>query len=230
MPRNDTTHEDLTYDVITRMIIEAMASQRNMHFPHVHVEVDDGIVTLSGQVEAVSEKIAAEYAASHVPDVTHVVNHIKVIPPEFQDDDAIALAVKESLDRDVRLDSRYFEVMVTGGVVDIRGEVITDQEKRLALDDIHGTAGVVEVVDHINVLPEQSSSDHILEEEVTATLQRTAEIDGKNIQVHVDNNTVYLSGRIVTQHQKTELERVVAGIPGVDQIADDVIVEHHFGG
>lgn len=229
MPREDITHSEITDDDMTRMVVEAIAWNGETQYPHVRVSADEGIVTLTGEVPYLSQSVAAEKAAKHVPGITQVINSIRVVPHKAVDDLALAGEVIRRLQEDPRLDTKFFEIVVSHGAVDIRGEVVTVIEKAAALDDARATYGVTNVIDHILILPQSTSSDHVLEEVVNNTLAGTDGLEGGFVHAHVSNGIVHLKGTMLSRYQREMVEHVVRGIPGTGEIDNDIIISEAGG-
>ncbi|MGN6230410.1 MAG: BON domain-containing protein [Trinickia sp.] len=111
----------------------------------IHVRVDRGCVTLTGEVDWGAQRHTAELVASRTLGVIGVMNQIAV----KRDADPVLIAeqIAAALERHALNDAKRLQVDVKDGVVTLRGEVGSQEEKRA----IHGVAcasfGVREVVD-----------------------------------------------------------------------------------
>jgi hyperosmotically inducible protein len=74
-----------------------------------------------------------------------------------QTDAGITTAVKNKLVADDLVKARQIDVDTQEKVVTLTGEVRTDAEESRALDIARTTDGVVNVIDQINVVPEQAT-------------------------------------------------------------------------
>jgi len=119
----------------------------------VDVRVSDGIVYLSGTVDAYTGKTYADADAWSVHGVVDVVDHIEVTPPMIRTDAEIANAVRADIDHNIRVDPQKISVAVTGGVVYLSGLVQTLEQKWLAEEVSWWTAGVRDVVSQLQVEP-----------------------------------------------------------------------------
>lgn len=225
MPREDITQHQLSDEEMTHLIAEAIASDARTHYYGIGITVDKGMVTLSGNVERPEEKQAIEEDAARIADVTQVVNNIIIKPVVAPDDSSIARDAMESLLRDGRFDAGYLEVVVNNGYVSLRGEVVTPGQERAAVDTVRLIPGVKGVNDEIIILPQETASDHMLEETVTAALVRAPNIDERQIHAHVADGIAYLSGTADFLYQKQEAERVVEGVPGMRGVENEIAVQ-----
>jgi hyperosmotically inducible periplasmic protein len=65
-------------DVITKVVKAALVEDRQMNLVRVDVDTEDGIVYLSGDVDAFEHKLRAEQLTRNIEGVEDVVNKLKV--------------------------------------------------------------------------------------------------------------------------------------------------------
>ncbi|MGH2459519.1 MAG: BON domain-containing protein [Chloroflexota bacterium] len=117
----------------------------------VAVRVRDGVVYLSGSVEAYSAKSHAEGDAWGVDGVADVVDAIALDHKPTRADAEISREVRADLDRNLRLEPRAVTIDVQGGTVYLRGTVTTIEQKWLADEIAWWAAGVRDVVNELTV-------------------------------------------------------------------------------
>lgn len=117
----------------------------------IEIRVEDGVVTLAGEVPGLSRKRLAGVLAWWVPGSRDVVNGIGVTPPEDDSDDQIAEAVTLVLEKDPLVNASQIRVGVRRSVVTLGGIVATDAERDMAEFDAWYVFGVDKVVDRIEV-------------------------------------------------------------------------------
>lgn len=222
MPREAVTNEELTDEEIARQVTEAIAWDSRVHYPEVRVAVDNGVVYLSGVVESLAEKIAAEEDASRIAGVTEVISNIIARPQRLVSDEEIADNIRRALKRDARIRSDDICVKVENGIATLAGEVVTPMEKWAALDTAKYTYGVVGIVDKIAVLPSETVSDHLLEELIKAELARVPRLDPRKINVTVEDGIATLSGEVDFLYQKKEAEQAAAETPGIRGVRGNI--------
>lgn len=224
MTREAVTNERVTDEEIARQITESIAWDTRIHYPHIRVTVDGGMVFLGGVVERLVEKNAAEEDAARLAGVTQVISNIVVQPNRPVTDGEVAEYIRRALKRDVRVRENDFEVSAQSGIVTLRGEVVTIMEKWAALDIAGLTYGVAGVIDQVKVLPADAASGHALEELVGAALARVAALDERRVHAHVEDSTVTLTGEVDFLYQKQQLERAVSDVPGVGELRSEIRV------
>jgi hyperosmotically inducible protein len=123
-------------------------------FDDLTYSVDNGVVTLSGQVTRPIEKYNAEQAVKNVDGVTRVANQIEVLPlSPF--DDRIRAATLRALVRSASL-YRYFlgvnpsiRILVKNGNVTLDGVVLDPADRQLAYMAANGVSGVFSVTNNL---------------------------------------------------------------------------------
>ena len=116
----------------------------------VEVRVDDGWVTLRGEVGWAFQRANAEQAVRHLAGVKGVVNDITV-KNEHQAQD-IGLRIQSAFGRNADLDAAHVKVAVNGHAVTLTGQVQTFRERQVAERAAWGAPGVDKVVDQIVVV------------------------------------------------------------------------------
>ncbi|MBD3167936.1 MAG: BON domain-containing protein [candidate division Zixibacteria bacterium] len=183
----------------------------------IDVGVVDGIVTLAGTVDNLLAKDRATKLARTVIGVRSVVNNIDVKPVKRSDSD-LHSDVKSALLYDPAADEYEIEIGVSDRVVTLTGNVRSWQEYKLAEQVAKGVVGVKKVNNDLNVIYTKDRSDYEIEQEVRAKLENDVWIDGKDIDVMVDNGEVTLNGTVGNPYEKhrAKLAAWVAGTDSVD--------------
>ena len=115
------------------------------------VEVENGVVTLTGVVDNLKAKRAAEQDAKNTVSVWRVKNLLKVRPVKAISDDELVKDVDSAFLRDSVVDSYQINVKAKNGVVTLTGTVDSYFEKALAEDIASRANGVVNVKNNLAV-------------------------------------------------------------------------------
>lgn len=115
----------------------------------IEVKVDDGVVTLDGQVSSLSHKRLAGVLAWWVPGSRDVVNGLEVAPIQEDSDDEIAEAVNLVLEKDPLINAYRIHVTVRAAVVTLEGLVVNNAESEMAEMDAWYVFGVDRVVNRL---------------------------------------------------------------------------------
>ncbi len=119
----------------------------------IEIAVDDGIVTLEGSVVSLSHKRVAGVLAWWTPGCRDVINSLAVDPPEEDNDDEVADALRLVLEMDPLVDPDGIAVRVENYVVTLEGAVRSDAERRRAEFDAWALFAVDRVVNRLEVRP-----------------------------------------------------------------------------
>ncbi len=125
-------------------------------FDNLNYQVDNGVVTLSGQVTQPVRKLDVERAVRSIPGVTTVNNQIEVLPLS-RFDDQIRYRTLHTLLRRAPLD-KYFQgvqpdirIIVKNGNVTLDGVVLNEGDRQIAYMAANGVPGVFSVTDNLQI-------------------------------------------------------------------------------
>jgi osmotically-inducible protein OsmY len=186
----------------------------------VGVEVDKGVVTLTGTVSSWAKKVAAEEAAHRVYGVLDVANDIVVKTPGVTPvtDTEIAQAVRQTLEWDVFVPHQRITSTISNGWVTLSGTVDLWNERESAERAIRNLEGVRGLTSNITVTPSKASSPEV-RRAIEEALERRAEREAKKIQVTVSDGTVTLTGTVQSWQEKEAVAsaaRFTLGVRSVD--------------
>jgi osmotically-inducible protein OsmY len=111
--------------------------------------INDGCITLSGQVQSLSHRRLAEVLMWWLDGCEYVDNQLQIAPPEEDADNEITDAVRIVLEKDPLVHAGQLLVGTAGGVVVLNGSLASKEEKQLAIMDAWYVPGVADVVDRI---------------------------------------------------------------------------------
>jgi osmotically-inducible protein OsmY len=117
----------------------------------ITVRIEDGIVTLDGEVRSYAQKSLAGVLAWWVPGSRDVVNGLGIDPPEEATDGEVTEAVRVALEKDPFVNPSQIRVSTAGRVVTLTGLVPTDAEREMAEFDAWYVFGVDRVINQIAV-------------------------------------------------------------------------------
>jgi osmotically-inducible protein OsmY len=140
-----------TDEEIKKAVKDAFVYDPRVFSFNPEVEVSAGVVTLSGIVDNLKARQAAEQDARNTVGVYAVRNHLKVRPVNLPPDDKLAQNVKDALLRDTVVDSFQVDVKAERGTVTLNGTVDSYYEKSHAEDVANRLNGVVSVKNNLDV-------------------------------------------------------------------------------
>jgi len=115
----------------------------------VQITVENGWLTLAGEVTWAYEREAAERAVRDLIGVVHVNNEITV-RPRVQPD-GVEKGIHDALARQAERDARHIQVVVNGSYVTLRGKVRSLAERAAAQGAALSAPGVTAVVNELIV-------------------------------------------------------------------------------
>jgi hyperosmotically inducible protein len=197
--------------------IQAKVSQQfanKKEFHNVQAAVEDGIVTLSGNVDMYQQKLDAAKRIRKTENLQGVRNLIAVEGKNVPDAELTA-----QLDRKLYYDRMGYDnafnfvtASVDNGVVTLNGETRTEVDRDSALWLARNTPGVKDVVNNTKVAPASFFDDEIRTRALRAiyrdpVLSRYAIDPAKPIRIVVDRGTLSLYGVV-----GNSMDKQVAGI------------------
>lgn len=208
-------------DVIDELEWEPSVDARN-----IGVAVKDGVVTLTGTVSSYSEKLRAERAAERVHGVRAVANELEVrLPGDMRRTDAdIAEAAVNALKWNTLVPEEKIKVVVENGWITLRGEVDWQYQREAAEEAVQHLAGVRGVTNLITVRQRVRPED--IKQRIERALERSAELDAKNIHVSVEDSKVVLTGTVRSWAERQEAEWAAWAAPGVTEVDNRIRVDY----
>jgi osmotically-inducible protein OsmY len=191
----------------------------------VGVEVDDGVVTLTGTVESYARRWAAEHAALRVTGVRAVANDISVRPAGLgaRNDTDIARALADAMEWAANVPHERIDLRVSNGQVTLEGEVDWNYERERAADIARRVMGVKGVTNLISVTQPRISAEEI-ESRIERALVRSAELDAERIHVETVAGHVTLTGTVKSWNEKREAGNAAWRVPGVTAVTNHLEV------
>lgn len=212
------TDKQLQKDVMAELSWEP-----SINAAHIGVEVEQGVVTLSGYVDNLAQKWTTERVVKRVNDVRAVALDLEVKLPDSQrrDDTDIALSAINILDSSSSIPKGLIHVSSEDSVVTLRGEVAWDFQRQAAESMVRGLQGVRSVINLVSVKPKVSLT--AVKSEIEAALKRRAYLDAQAINVLVDGDAITLTGKVHNWTEKNLAINSAWSTPGVRSVVDKLV-------
>lgn len=218
----------------------------NLHKFPVEMEFSDGVLTLEGEAEHVAAKKLSLELAVAVRGVTGIVDRLHVAPATHMGDGAILDAVRDALLQEPTLlncsihvihkgqlepvrevtDGPHgaIRVSVTDGVVLLDDHVTGLTQKRLAGVLAWWVPGSRDVVNGMEVVPDQPDSDEEMAKAVRIVLKKDPFVNDERIRVAARRSVVTLEGDAPSAPQKEMAEFDAWYVFGVDKVVNHLEV------
>ena len=209
---------------LQQAVLAELAWEPSVTAAHLGVSAKSGVVTLTGHVEAYSEKMAAEQAALRVRGVKAVAEEIEVRLPfeRKRGDDDIAAAAVERLAWSTGVPADRFTVKVENGWVTLSGMADWYYQKEEAGLDVRRLMGVVGLTNRITVKPRVDTSS--LSDDINHALHRSWFFDASDLQVSAQGGRVHLTGSVGSQHDRQSAAATAWAAPGATDVINDITV------
>jgi osmotically-inducible protein OsmY len=208
---------------IQQDVLDEFAWDPEVDVPDVGVEVDDGVVTLTGTVDQYRTKLAAERAAQRVSGVRAVANDLTVRGPLTHNDTDIAHDAARAIEANFSIPREAIDITVQNGKVTLAGTVPWAYQRTAAEESVRYLRGVRDVITLITIKPPKVS-DVDVRAGIERALVRAAELDADRIRVHVQDGQVTLSGTVRTWMEKQEAEWGAWRANGVTDVVNDLAI------
>jgi len=209
--------KELSDEVIMLAIDDELRRSEAVDGHRIDVDVDDGIVTLSGLVPNLLSKQVAVGLAERVRGALSVIDEMEV-NTDRRDNDELKKDVLAALAADPATHRLTVEVTADDNTVTLAGTVPTNGEKTLAGEVAMGVKGVIEVKNELGVDAKEKLTDQELQKEISQLFEYAAFLDDSKIGVTVKEGKALLNGRVASSFQRSYADFLAyrAGAKDVD--------------
>jgi len=143
----------------------------------------------------------------------------------LKNDEALVNRIRQALLTDERVSERPIDVVVTNGVVTLKGTV-QSYRRKLAVHDIAAAFdGCRDVINELVVEPPRRRSDDEIGNYVRAALGAHADITNEVIAVTVSEGSVTLAGHVASDWESSIAEDVAMSARGVRSVRNLLVVD-----
>jgi osmotically-inducible protein OsmY len=205
---------------------EVSAALESEAYPaEIGVAVEEGVVTLYGEVDSYDQMHRAEQTAKEVYGVRAVADGLQVNPrvEHLLRDQQIAMEAVWALEtRNNVVPVDQIKLTVRDGWVTLEGTVDREFQREAAEDAVCRHPGVAGIINLIEV--RQTVTADEVQHAIEASLRRNAELDAHRIGVDVDESRVILSGSVRSWREREEAAEAAGGLPGITEVDNRIVV------
>jgi osmotically-inducible protein OsmY len=214
---------------IQQDVLREMKWDTRVEETEVGVEVDNGVVTLSGTVTSWGKRAAAEEAAHRVRGVLDVANDIAVKIPGAgaRNDTDIAHAVRNAMVWDVFVPDTRIRSTVSNGNVTLEGDVDTWTQRDDAARAVRNLLGVRSVINLIEVKPPVVDALK-LRKSIEESLERRARQEAGRVWFEVKDGAVKVAGTVPPWAEREVVIAAARETPGVRTVEDKLRIQPSF--
>lgn len=190
----------------------------------IGVAVRQGLVTLTGHLDTLEQKHAAERAVRRVAGVRGIAVEldVRLVPEHRRSDSDVARAAIAALRWNSLVPDDRVQVEVEDGWLTLNGEVDWPYQLASAEQCIRPLTGVRGVTNLVTLKPHVRGLD--IAGQITEALKRHAEREARHIDVEVDGGTVTLSGTVDSLAEHDAAIGAAFGTRGVTSVIDKLDV------
>lgn len=206
--RRSRKYEGKTSDAEIRQAIkDAFAYDPRISRFDPEIEVNNGVVTLTGRVDNLLAKNAAAQDARNTRGAWQIKNHLKIWPtsigprskPVPDADAEVAQAVRAALARNPYVHQHEIAVTVNNHLVVLRGAVDSDFEKEKAAEAATRVRGVADLINNLRVDRSWTPKDDWeIKQDIESELWWSPFVDQEEISVTVAEGVATLVGQVDT--------------------------------
>jgi osmotically-inducible protein OsmY len=212
---------------IKKAVVDHLYWDSSVDSSEIKVEVAEAKVTLTGIVPSHRMMMAAVEDVWSVVGVREVENLLSVrFLPSFTppSDAELQRSAKSVLawNPDVYIDE--IDVSVKGGMVTIKGTVDAYWKSWKVENLISNLRGVIDVENHLAVVPTESIVDKEIARHIEAAFNRNVYVFAEDVTVKVEHGKVTLVGKVPTWYARWKAFDTAALTPGVTHIDNELVI------
>lgn len=216
-----------TDEAIKKDLVDQLYWDNRIDASDITVTVDDGNVTLTGDVQTHRAREAAARNAWRVEGVVLVDNRLKLAyaePETLPSDAEIKEEILHSFRWNPDLRSYKIDVDIENGWVTLEGTLDAFWKKVEAESEAFATRGVVGVTNKLAIVPTESISDEMIAKDVVDAIERNLRVSADDVDVTVMNGKVTLEGTVPNAAAKVAAYNSALYTAGVTDVQDNIIV------
>ena len=205
-------------------VTDELSYNPSINAAHLGVLANDGVVTLSGEVDSLPERHAAKRAAMRVGGVKAVADQMAVRDPGTSGtkDTDIAEAASQMLTWAVDVPADTVKAGVRDHMITLSGTVTWQYQREAAARAVMYIRGVTAVTNTISLTAATPAAG--VKDEIEAAIGRNAQLDSSQIHVDVNGGEIVLRGAVRSWAERRQAEYVAWSASGVTSVKNTLAV------
>lgn len=216
-----------TDEQIKKDIVDQLYWDGRIDASDITITVDDGEVTLTGNVPSYRAREAAVNNAWRVQGVVGVENDLEIVyfePETLPNDMQIRENILSSFRWNPDLRTEDIDVTVDKGWVTLEGTTDAFWKKMDAESIAYSVRGVVVVTNKIAIVTTQNITDELIAEDVMDAIERDVRVSVDSVDVTVTNGEVTLTGTVPSTTARNAAYSAALYTTGVINVDNNIIV------
>lgn len=238
--------ENTSSNHMVRLVTSALANhpEIDMHHYPIRVHYRESGLILEGEVENIAAKRCAAAVVRRIAHQVPVLDHLRVVPAEPEEDGALRDEVVRNLSQESAFNDYllcetrngvterireghngergWIGIEAVGGVVRLSGQVGSLTHRRLADVLAWWSGGCEDVQNDLRVVPAEKDNDGELADAVRIVLEKDPLVHADQLRVRARDGRVTLQGSVSSREEK-RLARLDAWyVLGVHEVQDSI--------
>ena len=209
-------------DKLRQAVVAELGWEPSVVAAHIGVTANAGVVTLTGRVDILAQKSAAETAARRVKGVMAVAEEIEIRlwSGAARSDEELAMAAVERIAWDVSLPVGAVQVQVDDGWITLTGQLDWHYQRQAVERDVHGMVGVIGVSNETTIKPTGEAGDS--KAGIMHALNRSCLDDPDGLTVSIDGGKVRLTGSVKSPRDRDLAAGIAWAALGTTAVENDI--------
>lgn len=224
--RRQARYGTMTDEEVRKAVNDALLYDPRVYMFNPTVRVRNGIVTLTGTVDNLAAKQAAEQDARNTTGVWRVKNFLRVRPTERLTDAEVTGRIKNAFEQDPYLSRHDLSVWVSNGHAYLYGDVDSRFDASHAESVAARTKGVVDLANRLDIREGYTlKSDWEIREDIEDQLWWSPFVDSDEVRVTVTDGKATLAGTVDSlSERRAAAENAIEG--GAHSVVNRLHVRH----
>lgn len=215
----------MSTDEKIKKIIDESLLDAKIDDSKISVDVDDGIVRLTGEIPNWLEMKKVENKVYNIPGVKHIDNKLVIILRLTFKDDEILKNIQDFLTWTSYINISKIKISVKKGLVIVDG-LVDAYWKKIKLENlILNIKGVTGIINKLAIVPTKDIIDEKIAKEIMASMEKHLNLDLYQISVEIEKGNVTISGNVSSWTAYKITHNVVNNISGVINVIDNLTID-----